>query len=149
MNKPLSTGELAELQKEFPVEEVKPRLTKKEKLLRLADLVEKYKHKIELFDRIEQRGDPNLKQYFVPGSIFSVAAQDEFFREDGLKVAEHTFGRVSAYDGKVYFELTADELHALSCNCGGQLSSGEIASRLRTMAGGGRVAQFIRGMFSF
>ncbi len=152
MHEPLSAEKTAELQKEFPVDEAPTKLTKREKLLRLADIVEKYRGSVYVFDRIEQRNDNNLKQYWHPLSVFSIAvAQDDVFRKDGLRVTDVPGypGQVTVYDGRTYFEMTGDELHAISCNCGGELRANDMASRLRTMANGGHIAQFIRGTFAW
>jgi len=154
MNRPLSGDQLAALEQEFPVTEAPPaKLTRAEKLNRLAALVERAQHPIYIFDRIEQRDDFVLGRMYHPYSVFGIAIRSEEFKADGLKadIAPGTPNAdLSVLGGMKYFELERDDLHAISCNCGGNLASTEMASRLRTMAGGGGpIRQFIRGALSW
>lgn len=62
----------------------------------------------------------------VSGSIFDLAMQDPLFRAAGLQ------GSTIAH-GQRFFEISDEELHDLSCNCGGQISQAEMAKRLLSM----------------
>lgn len=58
------------------------------------------------------------------GSIMEIASQDPIFRTAGL--IEKTFGAF-----RKFFETSPEHVHAISCNCGGQVDGQGMANRLR------------------
>lgn len=128
MNQPLSAAKLAELTTAFPA-----KLTKREKLLILANLVEQAAGHVYVHSNLEHWGPHHLADpaNLSPGmreTVFSLAAGHEPFRADGL--GKPTVGGVLAY-----LELTVREAHPFSCDCGGHLPKSTMAERIRNMAG--------------
>jgi hypothetical protein len=126
MMKPLEAGQLAELQREFPVDDAPAKLTRKQKLERLAALIENYTNALALGHRIERYSDDGLASMPAFGAL-ALATQDAVFLKDGLK------GR-SVKDVRDYLELSTPELHEFSCDCGGGISSEKMAGRIRGLA---------------
>lgn len=137
MHEPLSAEKTAELQKEFPVvDEAPAKLTRAQKLERLAGLVEKYRGGyLALGHLIERRDDVTLATIPVFGAL-EVASLDEVFLKDGLKAGagQNLF---SVKDVRDYLELSTGELHEFSCDCGGPITPGSQASRIRGLAQSG------------
>jgi hypothetical protein len=144
MNRPLSSDELKVLEADFPVTEAAP-LSKQQKLWRLADLVERVPHPIVIFHRLEYLSEVEKYESHNqhPYSAFALAAQDATFQKDGLK------GQTIA-EAQRYFELSNQELHAFSCDCGGAIDNRDMARRLRRLAAGGSqptLGRRIQGFF--
>lgn len=130
MNSTLSTAELAAMHAAIPV------MTRKEKLLHFANIVRKNvpssgwlisRGHFFLFDRLEHHDDLITDGWEHPHSAFTLAARDPVLREAGL--ANGTVG-----EARRFFELTKDELHAFSCNCGGELTNDVMANRIGALA---------------
>ena len=114
-------------------------LTRKEKLLRWSGLVRAQPlsmyvfHMLEHWDKSTQ--DMSMEIYFghyghaVRPNVFSVAAADTVFKVAGLKDSSPTASMQ-------FFELSLDDVHAFSCNCGGEISNSEMASRIERLANG-------------
>lgn len=137
MMKPLEAGQLAELQKEFPVDEAPVKLTRAEKLGRLAtllrDLPPKY---LALGHLIEVHTDAALAVMQAFGAL-DLATMDETFLKDGLKSSDLVAPGskiFSVKDVRDYLELTTPELHEFSCNCGGPIDSRDMAKRVQGLA---------------
>ena len=127
MNKPLAATELKALEAQFPVTE--PKLTRRQKLNRLAMLVERWTGHIPLYHRLEYASDIQLAAQTAHSSTaLGLAAQDDVFQKDGLKGG-------SLLDVRNYLELTTEELHEFSCDCGGAINRENMAARIRTLAG--------------
>lgn len=127
MNRTLTKQELADVAAAHPITE-ETTMTRDAKLERLATLVENCPRHISLFDRIEEMTQGRKERATLEGSVFALAAGDKTFQKAGLT------GQTVA-DGQKFFELSNEELHHLSCNCGGQMHRDEVANRLRGMKG--------------
>jgi hypothetical protein len=130
MHEPLSAEKTAELQKEFPVEEAPVKLTRAQKLERLAELIENYNNLLSLAHNVERYSDEGLAGMRVFGAL-ALATQDAVFLKDGLTAG---VGFFSVKDVRDYLELTTGELHEFSCDCGGPITPGKMASRVRGLA---------------
>lgn len=134
MNKHLSKQELADVATKYPVNNL---MSRDEKLDRLAAIVRDCKHDIVLFDRVEDMSQTKKERTHLACSVFDIAMQDPVFRAAGLQ------GSTVAH-GQRFFELSNEELHHLSCNCGGSISRGEMSRRLTEMKGRGTPAAAVR-----
>jgi hypothetical protein len=149
MHKPLNVAERAKLQLAQPVE-IAPPMTRREKLLRLAEIARKgrssvlttvltalrwneyYEKRWHIFHLLEHMTSAQLADARNVASVFDAAAKDPALYDAGLR-ADHG-DSVSALRAMQFFELKQHELHAFSCNCGGALSNAEMASRIEKMA---------------
>lgn len=104
-----------------------PVMSKREKLLRFAKLVRQCNHELVVFNGLEYHPAAQLEHLYHPLSAFALANSDPIFRDAGLKS-----DRVG--DGKRFFELSSDDLHAFSCDCGGHISNQAMARRIETLA---------------
>ena len=129
MHQQLSATELAEVQRDFPV---RP-MTKGEKLNAWAELVERYTGgTLTLYHRLEYLLQDQL-DYAVfmegmsyPSSAILLAIRHEPFQVEGIG---NSIGSAMRF-----FELSRDELHEFSCDCGGSISNKEQAERIRNLA---------------
>lgn len=129
MNKPLDAAELKALETAFPVVEPTPvKMTRRQKLLRFADLIEKSAGTFALFHLLEYMGDATLMCHGVQGSALELVGRDPVFQKDGMKGS-------SVLEVKNYLGLSTEELHEFSCNCGGDIGKREMAERVRRLAG--------------
>lgn len=80
-------------------------------------------HRFILGHRLEHLPSDRRAAASWPGSIMSVAASDPILAAAGLR--GETFGEF----GK-FFELSENQTHAVSCDCGGMLDGIDTASRL-------------------
>jgi hypothetical protein len=104
-------------------------MTKREKLLRWADLVAKAHHTLILYHELEYMPRSRLSSTVVhEGTAFAVAAADGEFQAAGLS-PHPTISQ--AMD---FFELTQHEVHAFSCDCGGHIGNTQQADRIRQLA---------------
>ena len=150
MHKPLNVAERAKLQLAEPVE-VTPPMTRREKLLRLAEIArggrpslltkvlvslrwqEYYEKRWHIFDLLEHMNPAQLAEQSNAASIFDAAAKDPVLYDAGLRPDRGD--SVSALCAMRFFELKQNELHEFSCNCGGAISNADMASRIEKMAG--------------
>jgi hypothetical protein len=107
-------------------------MTRREKLLKWAELVRHYSHELALFHDIEHMGLSNLRG-IVPATIrtvsaFTLAVTDPIFQAQGLR-KESTL-----VDVMKFFELSQDELHEFSCDCGGYIDNHNQAYRIELLA---------------
>lgn len=126
MNKPLDATELKALEAAFPVTELK--LTRRQKLERFAELVEKSQRECGLMHGLEYYTDYQLSTTGTAGTALNLVVTDDVFAKDGLK------GR-TVKDVRDYLELTTPDLHEFSCDCGGSISNAKQAERIRNLAG--------------
>jgi len=122
MNRQLSPAELATL--------AIPTMTKRDKLLRLAQIVRAVPHRTFMFSNVEHMTIVEKRTASHPNSAFSLAASDPIFKDAGLQGS-------SVLEGERFFELTREELHTFACDCGGQLDNHEMARRIEFMAHAG------------
>ncbi len=142
MNKPLDVAELEALQKEFPVVDPTPvKLTRAQKLERLAELIEKRAARdyLMLAPGLEYYSPQILAALPAHGAL-ELAAWDDVFNKDGLK-------NRSVLGVRDYLELSTPELHEFSCDCGGLISNADMASRIRRLAGSPPARAQRGGMF--
>jgi len=120
MNRQLTIAELASL--------TIPTLSKHNKLYRLARLIRECVHpSLYMFSNIEYLRPSELAELHHPFSAFALAAQDGILKDAGL--TGPTIG-----DALKFFELSHDDLHAFSCDCGGHLSNEQMARRVEALA---------------
>ena len=104
-------------------------MTKQQKLERWADLIEKCGH-VSMIRNLENWEDEMLNfplsQLYMGHTPFLIAADDPVFREMGLINTASSAMR--------FFNLTKNELHEFTCDCGGQLSGRAMARHIRNMA---------------
>jgi hypothetical protein len=129
MNKQLTQTEIAECLS--PVR-LKP-MTRYEKLTRLANLIRSRHEGVYIFHLVEYMTPVQLAGTFHPYSAFSLALGDQELRNAGLTpdLGVH----VSIKAGQEFFELSKNDLHEFSCDCGGGISNVQMASRIDQIAG--------------
>jgi hypothetical protein len=121
MNQQLSPSELATLTTAILV------LTKRDKLMRLAHLVRACPHSVFMFSNVEHMTIAEKRMSGHPNSAFSLAANDMILKDAGMQGS-------SVADGERFFELSRDELHAFSCDCGGHIGNERMARRIELIA---------------
>lgn len=108
-----------------------PLLTKKDKLLRWAELVRGSGHPAFLFHLMEHWNEDMLRQstsrYVGQATAMSIAASDPVLQAAGL-------AGDSARQAMDFFELTQHDLHAFSCDCGGHITNAGMADRITSLA---------------
>lgn len=136
MHRPLSHAEVEALNSASPVSV----MTRAQKLERWAKLLERASY-VTMAHNVEYMTQPARDSLTWAGSPMSVAAADPVLSDAGLK------GQ-SIKDVKDFFEITDEDVHAFSCNCGGQQTGASMAGRVRNIAGkGGAIANALRGVF--
>lgn len=124
MHRPLSHAEVEALNTASPV----VTMTRAEKLERWAMLLEKctgivMAHNLEFLSQ-------NMRDAASWGaSPMGVAAADPVFQDAGLKGE-------TIKDVKDFFEISDEDVHAFSCNCGGVQTGAQMAGRIRAIAKG-------------
>jgi hypothetical protein len=104
-------------------------MTKKEKLLRWADLVGKSRSYLRLLHALEYCSRTQLRQYTIPAqSAFGIAISDPIFQSAGLSVNATILEIMS------FFEIDQKQLHGFSCDCGGEIDNLEQARRIARLA---------------
>lgn len=126
MNRQLSSDEVAELERSFSVETL-PVMTRREKLLRFAQVVRNAGGGFVIYSNLEYQSDVVLAQYSHPCSAFAAAVRDPVLNAAGLKGD-------SVLDAKRFFELSTEQLHEFSCDCGGAISNEQMADRIEYLA---------------
>jgi len=110
-------------------------LTRKEKLLHWAGLVRQQPRRMQIFHLLEKWSSSTLAcpvaHQAVGPNAFAVAFGDPVFQAAGLKAEGG-----SVQDAMNFFELTQDQLHEFSCNCGGEISNQDMADRITNLANG-------------
>jgi hypothetical protein len=137
MNRPLSPAEL-----DLLTIVAIPKMTRREKLLRFAQIIRgtsppqksgmffKYTStapRFTIFHHLEYMSDAQLDTMHHESSAFAAAAADPVLREAGL--VSDTVGAA-----KRFFELSKDDLHAFSCDCGGAITNERMADRIEQIA---------------
>jgi hypothetical protein len=128
-------------------------LTRKEKLLRWSELIRATSANFYIFHRLEHWNPRQLKmamaEHGIPlgyANAFIVAAADPVFRAAGL-------AGDSVADSMRFFELSLDDMHGFSCDCGGAVEKTDMAHRIEHLATahphrvGGSFAGYFRSMF--
>ena len=106
-----------------------PKMTRREKLLRWAELIRTADHALRLYHNLEYTPREVLHVAEVRGTscAFNLAASDPVFIQEGLTTP--TIGGVMGF-----MELTQAQLHEFSCDCGGYISNSEMADRIAGLA---------------
>jgi hypothetical protein len=120
MNQQLSPTQLAEITKITT-------MSRREKLFRLARLIRECKHPLTMFTNLEYVAPAELLAMKHPASAFALAAQDPILKDAGLQ--GNTIG-----EALQFFDMTCDELHAFSCDCGGYIDNERMARRVENIA---------------
>jgi hypothetical protein len=107
------------------------RMTRKEKLLRWAKLIRDQKCALALYSNLEHMSTYQLQVTMVTAygpSAFSIAVVDPEFAAQGLRPES------SVRDVLTFFEMTVNEAHVFSCDCGGYIDNKEQARRIEGLA---------------
>jgi hypothetical protein len=123
MNKQLTTQEIDALVSTSAA------MTRAEKLLRWAALVRETKHNFLIFHRLEYFTADQLAETSHEYSAFAAAAKDPILKDAGLQ------GDTAA-DAMKFFELSQQDLHEFSCDCGGAIDNAAMAARIEAIARG-------------
>jgi hypothetical protein len=140
MNKPMSQAEIDQVIGITLAD--KPVMTRRQKLLRLAEVVRAHHgplyifHNLEHWHRSDLENQPaTLEASYLDSygmhtmpTAFALAAADPV-----LAGAGYTSGATIAETMR-FFELSQHELHEFSCNCGGEITSDVMASRIDYLA---------------
>jgi hypothetical protein len=103
-------------------------MSKRDKLLRFAQVIRSGSRvPLFVFSNLEYMDSFRWEYCQHPASAFSLAAKDPILKDAGL--GSDTVGAAQRF-----FELSRDELHAFSCDCGGQISHEEMARRIDRLA---------------
>lgn len=120
MNKQLLPDEIALL--------ARPVMTRRDKLLRFVEIVRSHRYRpFGLYHNLEGYRPEALEQIGIRGSAFEAAAADPILHDAGL-IGE------SVADAQRFFELSQHELHEFSCDCGGDITSEDMANRIESIA---------------
>jgi len=119
MNKQLSPEELVTVQA-VP-------MTRREKLMRFAQIIRTQTSHLFLYNNLEDHDDVSQDSIGITNTAFAVATADPIFRDAGL--TGETLGVA-----KRFFELSRDDLHEFSCDCGGALTNTQMADRIEKIA---------------
>lgn len=117
----LSTAELSQMAALQP-------MTKKQKLERFASLIAEHPATLQLYHLLERWDQRTRDTTMVAehGSAFTVATKDPVFQAAGI-------GQ-SVGDVQRFLELSNEELHEFSCDCGGYLTNRDQAYRISGIA---------------
>jgi hypothetical protein len=113
---------------------IRPVMSRRDKLLRWAELVDRCHQDLVLYHGIEHMRPydlANIRPYGTSGyptSAFTIAIMDPTFQAMGLTLAS------SVTDAMRFFELSQGELHGFSCDCGGYIDNHEQARRIARLA---------------
>src|ERR1700752_4491764 len=117
--------------------EITRKLSRRERLERWADLLDRNPGKLNALTRIEYLTRTERPEARADNSPLEVAFKDPVLRQDGL-----TGDRLG--DAMAYFELSDRHAHRLFCDChyAGSMTGAGLAARLRRLAKGGIRARF-------
>jgi len=107
------------------------RMTRREKLTRLAKLVREHPTPLCMYHMLELRTPDQLAIMWInkdEETAFGVAVRDPVFRKEGLSE------RPSIADLMAFFEVTMNQLHTFSCDCGGAITREAMAIRIERIA---------------
>jgi len=133
MNQQLSPAELALLSTPIAMPPPLPTMTRKEKLLRFAQVVRSVPANFVIFHELEYQPQHVLDTYHHSGSAFAAAGRDPVLQQAGLKSDPH-LGNVTVGAAQRFFELSKSDLHEFSCDCGGVIGNEEMARRIESIA---------------
>src|SRR5258708_9876037 len=102
-------------------------MTRREKLLRFAMIVRTSRRNFVIFHHLEYMTEPQLRDAYHPESAFAAAAADPILSDAGL-----ASDRV--VEAQRFFELSNNDLHEFSCDCGGGIRNHTMADPLEALA---------------
>ena len=113
------------------------RMSRKERLQRWADLLERIPGKLNALTRIEYLPAAERLEARADNSPLEIAFRDPVLREEGL-----TGDRLG--EAMRFFDLSDRQAHRLFCDChySGTMTGTGLSARLRTIAKGGLRAWF-------
>jgi len=111
---------------------VRKLMSRAEKLTHWAGLVRAYQGPLGLYHMLEHHRPEVLATLGIMGdhSALGVAARDPVLTEQG-------FTDKTVTGAMKFFDLSLEDLHAFSCNCGGEIGNSDQANRIERIAGGG------------
>jgi hypothetical protein len=124
MNKQLSPDEIANLS--MPT--IVAPMTRRAKLMHLAHVARTSTTRLGLYHQLERCSDEMYNEMSTRGSVFALGKDDPVLREAGY--TGETVG-----DAKRFFELSREDLHEFSCDCGGDITNEDMADRIEKIAG--------------
>lgn len=137
----MTSNQISDLEGKAKVVPVEDRpMTQKEKLLHWAELVRATPGHLALFSNLERWTPEMLEQEYLCNTAFSVAANDAKFRAAGL------LSNAAASVMK-FFNISQEDLHEFSCDCGGEITNVSMAQRIERLANRG-AAPTQAGFFS-
>ena len=120
-------------------------MSRRERITRWADELERHGGSLEALRRIEYLPDEQRRAYRGENTPLNIAYNDPVLRAQGL--ASDRLG-----DAMDFFEMSADDAHHLLCDCHymGSLTGRGLAARLRRFAEGndGGVMSWARRVFA-
>lgn len=121
---------IEDLRREADVELLAPCMTRREKLIRWAELLEATPRRVRSLPEVELLPQSERAAARAEGSAVALAFADPSFRTAGL--AGDRFG-----DARAFFELSEREAHSILCSCmlGGEPTSARVAAAVRRVAG--------------
>jgi|SRR5882672_3499001 len=124
---------------------VRKAMTRSEKLMHWAGLVRAHQGNLALYHLLEHVAARELDIYNIlhARTALGVAAGDPVLTEQGF--TDKTVGGALRF-----FDMSIDQLHAFSCNCGGEIGNADQAARIERLAaqtGGGGVFGRAASMF--
>jgi hypothetical protein len=107
--------------------------TKKAKLHRWGYLVAKYGYKLVLFHGMEHWSPVQLRDIPIHAveygpNAFAIACADPVLQDAGLKE------KANLPEIMRFFEITTQQLHEFSCDCGGAITARDMANRITNLA---------------
>ena len=103
-------------------------MSKRERLFRFAHLIRNSPiSPLVIFSNIEHMSAADLRSVRHECSAFSLAARDPILKEAGLKSD-------TVAEAQKFFELSRDDLHQFSCDCGGHITNEQMARRVEAIA---------------
>jgi hypothetical protein len=102
-------------------------MTKKERLLYWANIIRTAPHPVVLLSNLEHWTPPELATMNLSmATPFCMAASDATFQKMGLGNTVR-----SAME---FFDLSVEQLHSFSCDCGGYVDNERMAQRITNLA---------------
>lgn len=121
--------EIDELVRAFPIAVT---MTRRQKLMHWAALIRQSTVPFRLLHGLEFVHPRDLERLTIREHAYhtalAIAASDPVFQAQGLS-AEKTIA-----DALRFFEVTQHQAHAFSCDCGGDISNDEQATRIERLA---------------
>jgi hypothetical protein len=105
-------------------------MTRMEKLLRWAQLVRQHDDHLGLYSNLECKSDHQLSMMMIYDhgtTALTLAVKDPEFQAQGLASPS------SVKEVLNFFELSLQEAHAFSCDCGGDISNEHQAERIERL----------------